>query len=243
MIFSKLLRREPSPAQHPHAERLGEVGRRPPAADRQRLRQPAKLVGRVLIGGHVLERSQAVPQAVEVHPRRKPAPAQQFVVLHLLSNHGQPSRLLERRRLNRQLVDHREDRRDGADAERQHGEAGRCETGVPCQHPQPMPHILRRHAQPQQRTRVPALFLRQLDSAEVELRSPPRLLRRQSFRDVVRNLLIEVEAQLLVQQLVRPLSKWEFHQAVSKIKATALESRCQSSVSAARRLRPLAVKR
>ena len=104
-----------------------------------------------------------------------------------------------RQRIQQHSVDYREERgvRSNGKSKRQHSDSSKSRR--PAQHAETVANILRQRFEKTHAASVAAFFFDLLLSAEFQPRAPPRFLARQSRLHVLRNLLLEMKPQLVVQ--------------------------------------------
>src|ERR1700691_1193508 len=104
-----------------------------------------------------------------------------------------------RQRIQQHSVDYREERgvRSNGKSKRQHSDSSKSRR--PAQHAETVANILRQRFEKTHAPSVAAFFFNLLRCAEFQPRSPPRFLARHTRLHVLRNLLLEMKAQLVVQ--------------------------------------------
>ncbi|MGB8433373.1 MAG: hypothetical protein WCE38_03830 [Burkholderiales bacterium] len=146
---------------------------------------------------------------------------------------------------------HREDhrRRPRSEGERQQRDGGK--TGPTAKGAQRVAHVLPQVVDPAGPARVPALLLDLLGPAKFEPRLSSRIVRRDTARDEVGSVSIEMEAQFAVELIFQLGAADETtppgHSAPPsdsfRIAPIAPANRCQFSVSLPSAARPLRVRR
>src|SRR6202050_3618300 len=104
-----------------------------------------------------------------------------------------------RQRIQQHPVDYRKERgvRSNGKSQRQHSDSSKSRP--PAQHAETVANVLRQRFEKTHAAGVAAFFFNLLRSAEFQPRSPPRFLARQPRLHVLRNLLLEMKPQLIVE--------------------------------------------
>ena len=224
-----------------HAEHVEESATRPHALDELGGAAARQIEARVgpgdgAIGPLVLPVAQLLPDRIGPRP--------------VVEQH-QALRLADRQRLQQDAVDEREDRAVGADAKGEGGDGDERERGAAAKDAQAVAQVLGNLVEPARAARVAAVFLDLLHAAERQPRPPARLGFGRPRLDVVGDQPFEVIAELGVEL---PLDALTLQQpappghdgspsAASRIRPTALVSRCQLAVSSCMKARPFFVSR